>query len=328
MADFSDLVAATRAVVDPSTSASDLAQIAQLQPSLRPQVAAHPNVYPALLAWLNSNGDPATRQAVTDRIGALQAVLPSPPMTQASQIVPGSTPIARRSLRPFVIGGIVLVVLVAVTVTLLVMRPWARSASTMTYVVPSAAMENTLQVGDQITVSETTQFARGDIIVFSDPGGWLQGTASPGQQYIVERLVGLPGDRVQCCSNGQLTINGTSIDESSYLKDPTQAASAFLFDVTVPTDRVFVLGDNRADSADSRWHLCEADPQGMGMNGFIPLTDVVGTVQSVMSPANRAGQIAAPTKVFAQVPPGADPPPDTAKVSVSAGGPNGPCGNG
>jgi len=83
MAEFSDLVTATRAVVDPSTSPADLAQIAQLQPSLRPQVAAHPNVYPGLLSWLDANGDSAVKQAIQARLATNvrswipQAVLPT-----------------------------------------------------------------------------------------------------------------------------------------------------------------------------------------------------------------------------------------------------------
>jgi len=213
------------------------------------------------------------------------------------------------------------------------------------FVVPSGSMENTLEIGDRIAVLKYAQFQRGDIVVFSDPGGWLPGPAptvspvheffekigllaSTDQNYLVKRVIGLPGDEVKCCSNGHLTVNGVPIDESSYLDDPTQAASAFLFDVTVPAGRIFVLGDNRGDSADSRYHLCENDPQGLGMNAFVPIQNVVGPVRAVVLPFGRTGHRATPTSVFAKVPWGADPPPSVAKVSVSAGGYNGPCGNG
>ena len=213
------------------------------------------------------------------------------------------------------------------------------------FVVPSGSMENTLDVGDRIAALKYAQFQRGDIVVFSDPGGWLAGEpvpqvspvheffekigllASTDQNYLVKRVIGLPGDRVQCCSNGHLTVNGVPIDESSYLKDPSQPASAFLFDVTVPAGRIFVLGDNRSDSADSRWHLCEANSLGLGMNGFVPISDVVGPVRAVVLPFGRTGHRATPTSVFANVPAATDPPPTVAKVSVSAGGPNGACGN-
>ena len=211
------------------------------------------------------------------------------------------------------------------------------------FVVPSGSMENTLMTSDRIAALKYAQFQRGDIVVFSDPGGWLAGEpvpqissvhrffekigllASTDQQYLVKRVIGLPGDRVQCCSNGHLTVNGVPIDESSYLKDPTAPASAFLFDVTVPAGRIFVLGDNRNSSADSRWHLCEANDAGLGMNGFVPISDVVGPVRAVVLPFGRTGHRATPTSVFAQVPAATDPPPTVAKVSVSAGGPNGAC---
>ena len=210
------------------------------------------------------------------------------------------------------------------------------------FVVPSGSMENTLLTGDRIAALKYAQFERGDIVVFEDPGGWLQEAppsvsgvhrflekigllASTDQQYLVKRVVGLPGDRVACCSNGHLTVNGVPIDESSYLKDPTQAASAFQFDVTVPIGRIFVLGDNRGSSADSRWHLCEANDKGLGMNAFVPIQDVVGPVRAVVLPFSHMGHRATPESVFAQVPSGADPPPSVAKVTVGAGGPNGVC---
>jgi len=186
-------------------------------------------------------------------------------------------------------------------------------------------MENTLQTGDIIKVSEGTQFQRGDIVVFSDPGGWLAAPTSPDQQYLVKRVIGLPGDRVVCCSNGHLTINGILIDENSYLKEPSLPASAFQFDVTVPAGRFFVLGDNRNASADSRWHLCETSPDGLGMSGFIPMPDIVGPVQAVLSPLKNARSLATPTSVFAEVPSGVDPPPTVARVVVGVDGPNGVC---
>jgi len=71
MTDFSDLLTATKAAADPSTSAADLAQIAQAQPRLWPDIAAHPNAYPDLLAWLDANGDEATKTAVADPVPAV-----------------------------------------------------------------------------------------------------------------------------------------------------------------------------------------------------------------------------------------------------------------
>ena len=181
-------------------------------------------------------------------------------------------------------------------------------------------------VGDMIAVTDDAKFQRGDIVVFSDPGGWLAAPAPTDQQYLIKRVIGLPGDRVVCCSDGHLTINGTPIDESSYLEAPTNPASAFQFDVTVPAGRLFMLGDNRDSSADSRWHLCEFSADGLGMNGFVPFQNVLGRVRAVVSPPENARSLATPTSVFAQVPSGVDPP-AAAKVIVGVGGPAGVCHN-
>ena len=98
MADFSDLMTATRSIVDPTTSGADLAQIAQAQPGLWPQIAAHPNAYPDLLTWLEANGGATTKQAVAARNAAPSPAVPSPPPPQApvatvvAPITPVSTP--------------------------------------------------------------------------------------------------------------------------------------------------------------------------------------------------------------------------------------------
>jgi len=157
MADFSDLATATKAVVDPSTSAADLAQIAQLQPGLRSQVAAHPNVYPGLLQWLDANGDAVTKQAVAVRQAAQQAV----PYYAAVQPGHGSfayqgayggpmagAPVVRRSKRPLVIGIVAVVVVAAIAVTLLVWKPWQKSGSGPTLTVGQFV---TMVNGDQDT---------------------------------------------------------------------------------------------------------------------------------------------------------------------------------
>lgn len=166
------------------------------------------------------------------------------------------------------------------------------------FIIPSGSMENTLMVGDRIItqnigVSEQS-LHRGDVIVFSDDSHWLsestiEAAASAthnfgigsGKNYLVKRLIGMPGDVVASEGHGApVTVNGTAIDESVYLKSGVQPSEQ-AFSVTVPAGSVFVLGDNRANSADSRYHLNDGNSgcvrfssiTGKGLAVFWPYTD-------------------------------------------------------
>ena len=147
------------------------------------------------------------------------------------------------------------------------------------FAIPSPSMESTLLVGDKVVVQKITDFKRGDIVVFGDPGGWLRNAASPGTRsdrpgfrvrrraaghrtgHLVKRVIGMPGDKVICCDKqGRITVNGQALDETSYLyRDAAgeQVVSAVTFEVVVPKDRLFVMGDHRDESADSRCHLSD-----------------------------------------------------------------------
>lgn len=172
------------------------------------------------------------------------------------------------------------------------------------YVIPSGSMMDTLQVGDRIITSKLSpspvSLKRGDVVVFKDPANWL-GTETNGaspydSEYLVKRLIGLPGDRVQCCNaKGQISINGTPIEESSYIR-PGVEPSSIVFDVTVTKDHIFVLGDNRANSADSRYHAND------GANGLVPISDVAGVAKFVYWPLNHFTHLSRPDSVFAHVP--------------------------
>lgn len=215
---------------------------------------------------------------------------------------------------------VVVIVLIAILVSFLVKTFVVRS-----FYIPSGSMENTLQVDDRILVDEITPrfngYARGDIVVFQDPGGWLPPSqdiarppfvegvdwllsvvglsASDSDDHLVKRVIGLPGDHVVCCNNlGQLTVNGRAIDESAYIKTPTAdaAASGDEFDVVVPAESLWVLGDNRYRSRDSRYNT---DQPG---KGFVPLENVVGRAFLVTWPFDRFGLIDFHHDQFAGVP--------------------------
>jgi signal peptidase I len=148
------------------------------------------------------------------------------------------------------------------------------------FYIPSASMENTLLIGDRVIVNELVggpvAVQRGDVVVFKDPGGWL----TPGEgNDLIKRVIGLPGDHVSCCgSTGELSVNGHSVKEPYVVLQPgSDRVSGTDFSVTVPKGELWVMGDNRYDSADSRYH------------GFVPESDVVGRAFVITWPASRWG---------------------------------------
>lgn len=172
------------------------------------------------------------------------------------------------------------------------------------YSIPSGSMQNTIEPGDRVITQQLTprvfDLQRGDIIVFKDPADWLQSERSGvlGDDYLIKRLIGLPGDVVECAGAGSpVLINGVAIDESSYIR-PGVDPSSFAFRVEVTEGHVFVMGDNRASSADSRYH------QDDGANGLVPISDVVGVALVTYWPLNRIGLLDAHHEAFADVPDG------------------------
>ena len=168
---------------------------------------------------------------------------------------------------------LVIIVVAALLASFLVKAYLVRSFS-----IPSGSMENTLLIGDHVLVNELVPRAvplhRGDVVVFQDPGGWL----SPGQgDDLIKRVIGLPGDTVSCCdASGRLSVNGHAVDEPYVLRQPgSDRVAAQDFSVTVPAGRIWVMGDNRYDSADSRAH------------GTVPVSDVVGRAFLTTWPVSR-----------------------------------------
>ena len=169
------------------------------------------------------------------------------------------------------------------------------------YSIPSGSMLDTINEGDRVITTKLApkykSLNHGDIIVFKDPANWLKNEGGIKQgDDLIKRLIGLPGDHVACQGAGKpVTINGVAIDETSYIR-PGVDPSAFAFDVTVSEGHVFVLGDNRASSADSRYH------QDDGANGQVPVDDVVGVALITYWPLNRIGKLDSHHEVFADVP--------------------------
>lgn len=188
------------------------------------------------------------------------------------------------------------------------------------FFIPSPSMEETLLVGDRVVVNrlQPTVFPlqRGDIIVFEDPGGWLGGggpvsvnpltrlveeiglVPTKSSEFLIKRVIGLPGDRVQCCDDhGRLSVNGVSIDEP-YVHVPRGAPAVSLshFSETVPDGSLWVMGDNRYNSADSRAHV------NGPTRGFVPLSRVVGRAFVITWPLGRFGWLDDGAGAFRQVP--------------------------
>jgi signal peptidase I len=187
------------------------------------------------------------------------------------------------------------------------------------FYIPSESMENTLLIGDRVLVSKLTpgpfDLDRGDVVVFSDPGDWLTLPPKPDEgplregfrnaltfvgllpadsgDHLIKRVIGLPGDKVACCDDkGRLTVNGKPVDEP-YLF-PGDEPSSDDFTVTVPAGRLWVMGDHRGVSQDSRYHRELAD-------GTVAISDVVGRAFVVVWPFDRAKLLRTPDS-FDQVP--------------------------
>ncbi|WP_329479532.1 signal peptidase I [Kribbella sp. NBC_01484] len=204
------------------------------------------------------------------------------------------------------------------------------------FIIPSESMENTLLVGDRVVVEKLTDVKRGDVVVFEDPGGWL-GPEESGQKrgsigrffevvgllpdsshgHLIKRLIGMPGDKVACCdSKGRLLVNGQPLDETSYLY-PGDAPSQMVFQVTVPAGRVFVMGDHRSASGDSRVHLQDTDSDGanQGDAAFVPMDKITGRAIMIVWPAGRWAKLGVPDTFKAVPAPG--PAPDKPSISLT-----------
>ncbi|MGH3497180.1 MAG: signal peptidase I [Nocardioidaceae bacterium] len=211
-----------------------------------------------------------------------------------------------------------------VVVIALVVAALLRAFVVQAYVVPTGSMENTIGTNQRILVQKFGSVHRGEVVVFTDPGGWITAAEkSPGRgplgqalefigilpstanNHLVKRVIGLPGDHVRCCDqHGRVTVNNHALAEASYVF-PGNAPSAERFDVVVPKGTMWVMGDHRADSGDSRCHLVDG-------TAFVPLSSVTGRALAVVWPLDVAHWLSIPSTFDAVPDPG--PPPDKSVV--------------
>jgi len=196
-----------------------------------------------------------------------------------------------------------ILVVVALAVSLVI-----KSFLVQFFYIPSGSMENTLQINDRVAVNKipfiSKSINRGDVVVFRDPDNWLpepytgdgnkylakikEGFVAvgvlpnPAKQYLVKRVIGVAGDKVECCAKSKkLMINGVEIDEPYIFAGNTPSDTKF--NVTVPEGKVWVMGDHRGASADSRFHQDDIN------QGMVPTSKVTGRVVGIIWPIKNLG---------------------------------------
>ena len=196
-----------------------------------------------------------------------------------------------------------ILVIVALAVSLVI-----KSFLVQFFYIPSGSMENTLQINDRVAVNKipfiSNSINRGDVVVFRDPSNWLPEPyvdnqnkviakikdglvlvgvlPNPAKQYLVKRVIGIAGDNV-VGKDGVVTINGKKTTEPYIFAG--NKASELDFNVTVPEGKIWVMGDHRGASADSRYHQDDVN------NGFVPESKVTGRVLGIIWPIKNVGTV-------------------------------------
>jgi signal peptidase I len=246
------------------------------------------------------------QQATDDQRDPAEATRPDedPAVGPGRESAAGRRKRSWRRLMTIVVSAIILMLLIKAFVV-------------QVYRIPSSSMEDTLLTGDRVLVNKLVYhfrgIDRGDIVVFSGQGSWGTTTGAPDpappgdpvlravddvlgdigvystQTYYIKRVIGLAGDHVMCCTDGKLTVNGIPLDEKSYLF-PGASPSAQPFNVTVPPGRLWVMGDNRAISDDSREHMFGGFPD----EGTVPENEVAGRAFLIIWPLSQFGDLPIP----------------------------------
>ncbi|WP_335938699.1 signal peptidase I [Streptomyces sp. PTD5-9] len=178
--------------------------------------------------------------------------------------------------------------------------------------IPSDSMQNTLQRGDRVLVDKLTPWfgaepKRGEVVVFHDPGGWLEGTPAPepnvAQKFLsfiglmpsaeekdlIKRVIAVGGDTVECKKDGPVVVNGKALDDKSFIFPGNTPCNDEPFGpITVPKGRIWVMGDHRQNSLDSRYH------QELPGGGTVSNDEVVGRAIVVAWPINRWATLPVP----------------------------------
>jgi signal peptidase I len=226
---------------------------------------------------------------------------------------------SRRRGLLWLLRDLVVIFLVALLISFLIKTFLVR-----TFYIPSASMNSTLVLGDRVLVNQLVPdpvaLNRGDVVVFTDPGDWLEtpvaeasgglggavsdvltfvGLTAESGDHLIKRVIGLPGDTVVCCDDsGALQVNGVSLGEPYAIVAPGQInAAPQEFEVTIPGGHLWVMGDNRYNSGDSVFR--RAGPTG----GFVPVDNVVGRAAVVTWPVGRWAILDNYPDVFDGVPP-------------------------
>ena len=232
----------------------------------------------------------------------------STPEPAKSAPEPGQSAPATQKKKKKSFGRELLTIVVAAAVLTLLVKAFV----VQVYRIPSGSMENTLQVGDRVLVNKVVYhfrgIARGDVIVFSGQDSWGPDAPPPSsdpvvrifddvlsgiwlqdnQTYYIKRVIGLPGDHVACCTDGKVTVNGVPLSEGSYVY-PGNPPSSVKFSEVVPAGHLWVMGDHRSDSEDSRYNT--GDPGG----GAIPENQVVGRAFLIIWPPSQIRDLPIPS---------------------------------